>query len=105
MSNPTISSLPPPATGPAAGEDHLWTEEELMAQVQPKIREALDAFRRDLPEMMKEHHREWVAYHGAIRLGFGKDDFDLYQRYMVQGYDPEELLVSPVEPEDTHWNI
>jgi hypothetical protein len=104
-----MSTSPTPSTPSAAAnlppvEKHIWTEEELMAEVHPKIREALEAFRRDLPEMMKGHHKQWVAYYGANRLGFG-DKTELYQRYQAQGYDPEELFITTVEPEDTVWYI
>src|SRR4051794_11307481 len=29
----------------------------------------LKAFERDLPELMKTHHRQWVVYHGERRIG------------------------------------
>ena len=29
----------------------------------------LRAFERDLPELMKTHHRQWVVYHGERRIG------------------------------------
>ena len=56
------------------------TDEERAAQIDallnseplPMIQKSIDAFRRDLPELLKTHYRKWVAYHGDERIGFGK---------------------------------
>jgi hypothetical protein len=55
--------------------------------------------------MMQDRSRQWVAYHGANRLGFGTDDLELYQRCVSQGYDPTDLLITSVEPEEPVWYI
>ena len=65
----------------------------------PMIELSLAAFRRDLSELMNTHYREWVAYHGEERLGFGKTEFELYQVCFRMGLTEEEFLVRSVESE------
>jgi hypothetical protein len=38
----------------------------------PMIQKSIDAFRRELSEILKTHGGEWVAYHGDQRISFGK---------------------------------
>ncbi|HPM81004.1 MAG TPA: hypothetical protein PLF81_09905 [Candidatus Anammoximicrobium sp.] len=42
------------------------------------------AFRRDLPELLKTHYWQWVAYHGDDRICFGRTQFELYEEYPCQ---------------------
>lgn len=44
----------------------------------PMIQKSIDAFRRDLPELLKTHPGKWVAYHCDERVGFGKTQTELY---------------------------
>lgn len=84
------------------------TEEELARQpripsqlpeILPATRRALDAHRRDLPELMKTHYRQWVAYQGDRRLGFGRSQLQLIQKYLREGIPEDELLVLRVDYE------
>jgi hypothetical protein len=61
--------------------------------------QALQAFRRDLPNLMKEHPGRWVAYHGDRRVGIAKTDLELYQLCDRQGIPDDDYIVRPVEPE------
>ncbi len=62
----------------------------------PIILEAEEAFRRDLPELLKERHGQWVAYHGAQRIGFGTTKTALWNECLRQGY--EDFLVRRIWP-------
>ena len=68
-------------------------------EVPPMIQKALDKHRRDLPELMKTHPYQWVAYHGEQRLGFGRSQRKLYKKYLARGLSIDELVVFGVEPE------
>jgi hypothetical protein len=68
-------------------------------KVPPMIQKALDKHRRDLPELMKTHPYQWVAYHGEQRLEFGRSKRKLYFKYRDRGLSPDELVVFGVEPE------
>jgi hypothetical protein len=67
----------------------------------PSIDEAFKAFRRDLPQLLREHPREWVAYHGDRSIGCGRSQVDLYESCLRRGYAEGEFLVHCVvgEPE------
>lgn len=68
-------------------------------KVPPMIQKAPDKHRRDLPELMKTHAYQWVAYHGEQRLGFGRSQRKLYNKYLDRGLSIDELIVLGVEPE------
>jgi hypothetical protein len=61
--------------------------------------QALLAFRRDLPTLLKERPREWVAYHGDRRVGIARTDLELYQLCARQGLPDDECIVCPIELE------
>jgi hypothetical protein len=64
----------------------------------PKIMQSIEAFRRDLPELLRTHPDRWVAYSGDERLGFGKTETGLYQRYFQRGLTQDDLIVAFIEP-------
>jgi hypothetical protein len=68
-------------------------------KVPPMIQKAMEKHRHDLPELMKRHADQWVAYHGEERLEFGRSKRALYHKYLDRGLKPEELIVLGVEPE------
>jgi hypothetical protein len=86
-------------------EDDLTAEEYLEVssladmKVPPMIQKAIEKHRRDLPELMKRHADQWVAYHGDERLEFGRSQRALYHKYLDRGLKPDELIVLGVEPE------
>jgi hypothetical protein len=63
-------------------------------------KQALLAFWRDLPQLLKERPGQWVAYRGDQRLGFAETRAELWQQCLKQGYTPGEFLVRSIEPED-----
>ena len=66
------------STGEETKEQALPDEPELERSyladipIPPMIKKALEKHRRDLPELMKKHADQWVAYHGEERLEFGR---------------------------------
>ncbi len=98
-----------PPTEPAVQRDpyydHLppdWNDppSELLPLIIPAmIERSQAAFRRDLPELMKTHYRQWVAYHGDERVGFGKTERELYEKCLRYGWTDEEFVVRSIEPE------
>jgi hypothetical protein len=54
-------------------------QSELPGALSPLIEMAQNAFRRDLPELLKDHYREWVAYQGEEGIGFSCSKRRLYQ--------------------------
>jgi hypothetical protein len=82
-----------------AEEAHL--EPSLLAdmKVPPMIQKAIERHRHDLPELMKRHADQWVAYRGEQRLEFGRSQRVLYRKYLDRGLSLDELIVLGVEPE------
>jgi hypothetical protein len=81
------------------------TEQQRAAQIRallesdppPMIQKSIDAFRRDLPEMLKSHGGECVAYHGEERIAFGKTELELFQECMRRGLTRDDFVVCGVE--------
>jgi hypothetical protein len=67
--------------------------------IRPIIKQALEKHRRDLPELLKTHRDQWVAYYGEERLGFGRSKRKLYFKYVDRGLNPDDLVVFGVEPQ------
>jgi hypothetical protein len=61
--------------------------------------QAMRAFWRDLPQLLQERYRQWVAYHGDRQIGFARTQFELGQECVRQGYDLDEILLRSVEEE------
>jgi hypothetical protein len=62
------------------------------------IQRAHGTFIRELPELLKRHRGQWVAYHGDQRLGFSRDDMKLYKQWYARGVPHGELGVFRVVP-------
>lgn len=62
----------------------------------PMIQKSIDAFRRDLPEMLKTHRGKWVAYSGDERIGFGKTQTELYRECFRRGLTRDDFVVCGV---------
>jgi hypothetical protein len=71
---------------------------QLPTEVPPLIQLAQDAFRRDLPALLTTRYRQWVAYHGDRRLGFGRSKTRLVQEWLARGIPIEEFMVLCVKP-------
>jgi hypothetical protein len=73
----------------------------------PMIERAQAAFRRDLPQLLKDYKGRWVAYHGDRQVGLGRSKRELFQRCLRQGLPRNEFVVRSVEPEmaeEIDWN-
>jgi hypothetical protein len=79
------------ATPPAALPVH-----DIPWSISPAIREAQDAFKRDLPQLLKERPGQWVAYCRDKPIGFAKDSPELWRRCKSLGY--QEFIVCCIEP-------
>ena len=66
--------------------------------IAPGVARSLDAFRRDLPKLLETHSREWVAYHGDERIGFGRTQTELYQECLRRGLKRDDFFVCSIEP-------
>ena len=62
------------------------------------IQNSIDAFRRDLPELLRTHPGKWVAYHGDERIGFGNTETELYRRCFASGLTRDDFVVGFTEP-------
>ena len=90
-----------PAGGPrdfADEERGARLRELLDSEPLPMIQKSIDAFRRDLPELLRTHPGKWVAYHGDERVGFGKTETELYQRCFARGLTRDDFIVGFTEP-------
>src|SRR5207245_151850 len=71
--------------------------------VSPAILEADKVFRDELPELLKTHLHQWVAYRGSRRLGFHTSQHALYQECLERGLAPGEFVVEyihrPLHPD------
>ncbi len=74
-------------------------EDLMRAEPLPMVQTSIDAFRRDLPELLETHRRQWVAYHGDERLGFGETETELYQRAFRRGLTRNDFIVGFVAPD------
>ena len=70
------------------------------AFVSPSMMEADEAFRRDLPQLLKERPGEWVGYHGSDRIGFAATKDQMYRDCLERGLRRGEFFVTCVEPEE-----
>jgi hypothetical protein len=66
---------------------------------------ALQAFRRDLPQLWTERPGQWVAYQGDQQLGFSPQKHELYQKCFQNGLQPDEFVVFCIEPEETEMTL
>src|SRR5262245_45675882 len=101
---PTPDNLhEPPGTGVASvavPEEPLRRLEQVLGEtIPPLILQARQAFRRDLPCLLAEHSRKWVAYSGDRRIGMGSSKTPLYQECLRRGLTPAQFLVLSIEPE------
>ncbi len=76
-------------------------------EIPPMIRVAQAAFLRDLPELISEHRRSWVAYHGDRRVAIGPSKRQLFKECTARKLPPGEFVVRLIEfqmPEEIDWN-
>lgn len=86
-----------PELTPDEQEEAAKLRAMLEADVVPGIQASINAFRRDLPELLRTHPGKWVAYHGDRRVGFGKTQTELYQRCFSLGLTRDDFIVGFTE--------
>jgi hypothetical protein len=57
-----------------------------------------EAFRRHLPQLLKQHNGKWVAYHGQLRVALADSHPEIYDKIIEHGLPLNEMLVCCVEP-------
>ncbi|HYT93400.1 MAG TPA: hypothetical protein VEL76_32080 [Gemmataceae bacterium] len=81
-----------------APEQREEFERWLRQPVAPEILEADKVFREQLPELLRTHPNQWVAYSGSQCLGFHTSGQALYQECLAQGFAPEQFVVKNIAP-------
>jgi hypothetical protein len=105
-----MSAISPPNPGHPVDEDasppnalpSSWVDQP----VPPLIQSGLEAFRRDLPELIEKHQGEFVAYSGNRRLGIDRSQRKLVRLCLSQGLSTHEFVVpgiAPEIPDDLDW--
>jgi hypothetical protein len=84
-----------------SAESRPTSVDEVPNDIPETIKKAQAAFRRDLPELLKDRRLrgQWVAYHGEKRVGTGKSKQVLYQQCLRQGMTYGEFVVRFIAPE------
>jgi hypothetical protein len=72
----------------------------LNCEIPPMIAQSQAAFRRDLPQLLKERPGQYVAYHGDTRVGFADSDAVLCQQCLARGLTWDQFVVRSIEPEE-----
>jgi hypothetical protein len=76
----------------AAKIDALLNSEPL-----PMIQRSIDAFRRDLPGLLKEHRGQYIAYHGQERIGIASSQISLYDECFRRGLSRDDFVVCGID--------
>src|SRR5207247_2719323 len=71
-------------------------------ELAPIIRLAAVTFRHELPELLRLRtpRRQWVAYEGSRRLGFGASKHELFIKCVQQGAKRGNLYLRYLAPEE-----
>ena len=72
---------------------------EMDTEVPTIIQEGTAAFLQELPALMSDHPKQWVAYHGSKRVGFGLSDYQLLRECVAQGLPDDELVIRRIQPD------
>ena len=56
-------------------------------------RQSMNAFYRDLPQLLKTHYWKWVAYHRDQLIGVGRTQTELYKRCLRDGLKEDEFVI------------
>ncbi len=82
----------------AAGAPSVPAEPDI--QIAPGILRSMQAFWRDLPELLKtrRNRSKWVAYHGDERVGIAADDTTLIRELVRRKISEFECYVATIRP-------
>lgn len=105
-----MSSISPASPGHPVGDDASRPDDRSPSLVDwsipPLLQSGCDAFRRDLPELLKKHEGEWAAYSGDRRLGITRTKSQAFQLGFKEGLTDHEFVVlgiTPEIPDDVDW--
>ncbi len=78
-------------------------EEEPNPKIGSRMLESMQAFWRELPKLLKQRskRRQWIAYHAAERVCFGRNDLDVYQECFRRGLQRGQFYVGKIAQGDT----
>jgi hypothetical protein len=68
-------------------------------EILPGIAVSQAAFRRALPDLLKQRPGRWVAYHGDECLGFARSETALYEQCIRNGLKDDEFVVRRIMEE------
>lgn len=60
------------------------------------LEQAREAFRLELPQLVREHKHLWVLYRGASRIALAASQWELFDECERRGWNAEECLIQPV---------
>jgi hypothetical protein len=63
------------------------------------MKRAQEALRRDLPELLKNYPRRWVAYTGDWMIAVGRSRRNLDELCLSRGLSDDDFVVLSIEPE------
>ena len=97
---PQQPDCPTPGTedlgGPLYNLPPLGSDPYIRDSTPPEILEAQDTFQRDLPELLKTHRGQWVAYSGSKRIALEPTEERLLKECQRLGY--VECLTRKIYP-------
>ncbi len=107
MAQPPIQDNEPlstalPAIVPASGAatESPESAENFCKSLPPSLAQARRAFQRDLPRLLRECPRHWVAYSGERQIAApDQSKTTLFQRCIQVGFKPGEFLLLAVSAE------
>ena len=67
--------------------------------IPPLVAASQAAFRRALPGLLRQRPRQWVAFHGDERVGFGRTEAELYEACFRRGLAEDQFVVRFILPE------
>jgi hypothetical protein len=62
-------------------------------------KQAVLAFRRDLPRLLRERPGQWVLYHGDRQVAIAPTDLELCRLQRRLGIPNDDSIIAPIEPE------
>ena len=72
--------------------------EEPELQIPEGIRISQEAYRRELPELLKQKYHQWVAYHRNERVGIAYTGKELLEECLKRGLDDDEFFIGWIDP-------
>jgi hypothetical protein len=75
---------------------------DAVPEIAPGILRSMQAFWRDLPELLKSRRNrdKWVAYHGEERVGMAADDVTLIRELLRRQVPDDAYYLATVRPRE-----